>query len=121
MKIKKIENTKANKVFIQLIFMGGDADVFITEEDNLECTFQEIENKISYLKERCLFYKNLQKIDYDYTGWYKDNVEKYGQEIADELDNFPTDPTADNQIPCTLDKFSIIAYDEFCNLYLVTV
>lgn len=121
MKIKKIENTKANQVFIRLNFMGGDADAFITEEYSLECTFQEIESKISYLKERCSFYKELQKIDFYYDEDHEDWVEKYGQEIADELDTFPSDPTCDNQLPCILDDFSIIAYDEFCNLYEVTV
>ena len=121
MKIKKIENTKATQVFIRLDFMGADADVFITEEYNLECTFQEIESKISYLKEKCSFYERLRGLNVDYGDSHKDWVVKYGQEIADELDIFPSDPTCGNQTACTLDDFSIIAYDEFCNLYKVTV
>lgn len=116
LKFTKIsEAPKNNKVFIHLMYAGGDADTEHPEKYEVKgVTFdqkdgdviqKEIEN---YILLKQILDCNSSKFCERY-----DEVQKlYGEEMADMFDNVPNDPQNDYQNKCYLDDMMIVAYDE---------
>lgn len=117
-KLEKVENSRANKVYILLNYSGGDADSDHPEEYILkDVTFDTIEDNIAIIEKEVNDYKILKKILYDTDIKYKNVLEDYGEEMAELFETVPNDPQCDYQFKCSLSTMQLIAYDGEGNKY----
>lgn len=117
------EKSRANNLYLQLNFCGGDADTEHPEMELLPFGFDVWENHINEIEIEIKKYKLLSEIlDVNSAGYmgeddYDDIKEKHGEVIADLFDNVPNDPQCDYQYKCYLDSPNLIGYDESGNKY----
>jgi len=117
-KFSKVEESRANKIFLQLDFAGGDADSDHPEsEEFVGIKFSEYQNHLPQIQARIDQYKILKQILGQHNPKYEQIKDKYGDEIANLFDNTPNDPQADYQFKCYLSSIILIGYDEQCNKY----
>ena len=116
-KFSKVEDSKANKVYLYILFEGGDADTqhpVYHEFKNIK--FSEYENHLDEINKVINNYKILKRIlnvnSRDHLDSYKEVEKKYGEEIAYLYDNTPNDPQTDYDTKCYLDSLELIGYDE---------
>lgn len=110
------EESKAGKLFIELEYMGGDADVEIFEYKELKnITWDNYQSKLEEIKKEVSQWKTIENIDTESN--YENVVEEYGEEIANMWENGPNDPTVDYQWKCELRDIALIAYDDKSNKY----
>ena len=119
LKFEKIEESRANKVYLEITYMSGDADAYETEEYyldkinghdllnlNQEDAFKAIEEEIKPYQ----ILKNILDINHEnYLESYEEVKEKYGDEIANLYDNAPGDVTCWDYKQ-SLSNLRIIAY-----------
>lgn len=124
-KLTKKEDSEAGKVYLHIMFMGGDADTehpeyflleninYIGDKDSIDLNEEHIKliNNFKILRDV------LDINNRSYTDDYNDVLEKYGEEIADLYDNVPNDPQNDFQNKCYFSYLEIIAYDKEGNKY----
>lgn len=111
----KVEDSKANKLYLFIMFMGGDADTqhpIYHEFKNIK--FSEYKNHLDEINKVIDDYKILKNIlNVDHRLCSRRKVEeKYGKEIAYLYDNTPFDPQTDYDTKCYLDHLELIGYDE---------
>lgn len=110
----------SNKIFLKVVFMGGDADTYETVlyefkkfgYSNYQDNLDEIQNKV-----------NKWKLLKDIIGHSPDEIkyeeirEEHGTALADMFDDMPNDPTVDYQWKCCIDQIKLLAYDDKGNEY----
>lgn len=118
------EKSKSNKMFVNVRFMGGDADCEYIHEYILPCNLNNWENHKKEIEENITFFKNVQKcLDKYGRDGYAPSVndemkEEFGEDVANFIDeNVPSDPTVDFQFYCVINYISIVAYDNEGNKY----
>jgi hypothetical protein len=100
-KFDKTESSKANKLYLFVLFEGGDADTDHPEYYEFKnIKFSEYENHLDEIKEKIDKYLILKDIldnhDYRTASRAYDKIKsKYGEDIAKLYDNTPNDPQAD--------------------------
>lgn len=119
---KLIEESRAGKIFISLMYSGGDADTEHLQEFQIEgVTWDNYKENLSVIEKLYNQYATLKTAlsDYDlrYGGRYKDVMVKYGKEIALLFDEVPNDPAGDYQWKCYLSYIELIGYDNEGNKY----
>lgn len=113
MKIKwnKTESSRANKVFLQVMFMGGDADTEHPEEYELPQSFSKnfvlTDESLKIIED----FKTLKSILEDEDNDYDSVMEEYGEDMARSYENVPNDPQSDYSTKCYLDDITLIGYD----------
>ena len=107
------ELSRANKVFMYNMYMGGDADTEHDEEIELKgITFQNWEENFSIIENEIKKYELLNQALEDTDATYADVFEKYGEETANLWEDAPYDPQSDFSIKCAFDYMYIILYNE---------
>jgi hypothetical protein len=121
---KLIEKSKSNKMFVNVKFIGGDADYEYIHEYILPYNLNNWGNHKKEIEEKITFFKNVQKCldKYDRDGYapsiYDEMKDEFGEDVAVFINgNVPSDPTTDFQFYCVIDDISIIAYDNEGNKY----
>jgi len=113
---RKIEESRAGKVYLNVVYMGGDADTSHPEEILLDgITFDNIGEKTEEIAALIKPYVILQDLldvnSSSYTENYADVLEEHGEEIAKLFDNVPGDPTTDFQYNCSIRYIELVGYD----------
>ena len=120
-KFTKKESPKIDKLYLYVLFEGGDADTRHPEEYDLGIKFSDYENHLDKIKSEISNYMILQDIlDVNSSSHLEDYDEvksKYGEDIANMYDNVPNDPQADYQFKCYIDTIKLIGYDNEGNKY----
>lgn len=111
---KKVEESRAGKVYLRVMYYGGDADTSHPDDTLLkDITFDNISEKTEEIAELVKPYVILRDLLSDPTEShnYNDLVDEYGEAIARLYDNVPNDPQADYQFKCSFDYMELIGYD----------
>jgi len=120
-KFKKSKESKSGKLYLHLLFEGGDADTKHPETIEFPFRFSEYEHHLDEIEAMYNDYKILQDIleDHDYKTRDKSDevLREYGEVIARLYDQVPGDPQNDYQFKCYLGNISLIGYDEQGNQY----
>lgn len=115
------EESKANKIYLQIEYMGGDADTQHFEEHQYPFLYSEYADHLKEIEEDYDKYMIIKQLTDGSSGAqdhdYDDLVEKYGKEIANLYDNVPNDPQGDYQWKTSLVCVTLIGYDEKGNKY----
>ncbi len=105
------EKARKNKVFIEVMYCGGDADTDHPHIYQINIPFNKdmsrnevIESEISELK---ILKSVLDDDDMD----YESVLETYGSNIASMYDNAPNDPQSDYSRKCYISDVKLIGYD----------
>lgn len=134
-KFNKTESSKANKLYLFVLFAGGDADTEHPEYYEFKnIKFSEYENHLDEIKQEIEMYLTLKDIldDHDYrtdSRAYDKIKAKYGEDVADLYDNTPNDPQAAYQVfvyqprlkiqtlqfKCYISRITLVGYDESGN------
>jgi hypothetical protein len=116
-KFKKSGTPKIDKLYLKIMFAGGDADTEHPETIDLKIKFSEYENhldEINKIIENYIILRgalDINSVAYCKKG-YKEVKIRFGEEIADLFDNTPNDPQNDYQNKCYLDSMELIGYDQ---------
>ena len=115
LKFKKIEDSKRDKICIEIEYMSGDGDAEETILYNLPYTYTECQDYIESIQEELDKWKLLQKILDVNDGFYIERdvseVSKlYGDEICNMYSEVPTDVTCDDYLQ-SIYKIDLIAFD----------
>lgn len=119
LKFEKKQPSKNNKVFLEIVYCGGDADYFNSEFYLIHDThFNDNESFVitaNLIKEYEIF-STLQDIlsedELDYDGV----LEKHGKELASMFEDVPGDQVYLDNL-CRIDSINVIAYDTDGNKY----
>jgi hypothetical protein len=116
---RKTEESRANKVFLEILFEGGDGDTDHPQKFQMR--------DMTYAN--CLEPENLAKIEaevknYEILGQILDEYQcqkskgydyaekTYGKDMARLFENAPNDPQSDYSCKCYLSRITLVAYDE---------
>lgn len=116
-KFREISKPLINKMFLELIFEGGDGDTKHPMQIELKgITLDNYINKLSEIEEIVNTYKTLKNIlninSVDFLEDYNEVLIKYGDKVAHAYDITPGDPQNDYQNRTYLGKMTLVAYDE---------
>ena len=111
---KTTKNSKANKVYLQLNYKGGDSDSDHPVLIELPILFK---NELDIPDNIIEQYKSLQNILEDTDMNYNKVLSEYGPVLASLFDDVPNDPQGDYQFKCYLSNIQVIGYDSECNKY----
>lgn len=108
---KKVEESRAGKVYLRVVYFGGDADTTHPEEYLLkDITFDNVGEKTAEIAEIVKPYAILDRVLEEYSD-YQSVLEEYGEDVARLYDNAPNDPQCDYQFKCHLDYLELVGYD----------
>lgn len=121
-KFTKASESKSNKMYLHIIYEGGDADTRHPVDIELEgIKFSEYENHLDEINKEIEKYKLLRRIldqnSVSYCENYRSVKVRFGEEMAKIYDNVPNDPQSDYQYKCYLDRVDLIGYDLDGSLY----
>lgn len=115
---KKVESSRANKVFLLARYMSGDADAFSYEEDYIEELSGDnliisAKDQLDIIQDKITPYKILKNIlDINHPDYMEDDSEiesKYGNEVFSLYENVPYDVTCSEYKQALCDLF-VVAY-----------
>lgn len=115
-KLKKIENSRQNTLYVVIEYTGGDADGEYIREHKLETSFNDSENLSENDIEFIQLIKNVKNI-LNYDSISSNNIDCDTPEGKFIDYNVPRDATCDYQFYCYIQFISIIGYDNECNKY----
>ena len=114
---RQTETSKADKLYLYLLFEGGDGDTEHPEwREFRNIKFSEYKNHLDEINELVDKYKTLSKIldvnSREYSEDYDEVKDKYGEEMARMWENVPGDPQVDYQRNCWLYTIKLVGFDE---------
>lgn len=113
---RKDEAPRAGKLYLELNYMGGDADSFELAEIKLDFGYAEWKDHLPEIEELLDKYRLLSKITdinaSEYSESHDDVVMDHGQEIGDLYSCVPGDPQTDGDTNCMLYEMFLVGYDE---------
>lgn len=114
---KKTESSKIDKLYLFIMFEGGDADTKHPEYIEFKgIKFSEYKDHLDEIQNLIDKYKILKGVldinSRDYCKKYNQVVNRFGREIADLYDQVPNDPQCDFQFKCYIDRIKLVGYDE---------
>ena len=115
-KFEKKESSKRDKLYIFVMYAGGDADTEHPEYYELpNIKFSEYEQHLDEINselQKYLILKDILLDDNNKYDVYDDIKNEYGEEIARMFDNAPNDPQSDFQFKCYIDRIKLVGYDK---------
>jgi len=122
-KFEKVEESNSGKFFLDVEYMGGDADTQHFERESIPGV-----NAYNYMDNWDIIKAELDKYrklapwlerDFDEDNIYDKILEEYGEDhyLLSWYENAPQDPQCDFQFKCTLAGVDLIYYDEQGNKY----
>lgn len=120
-KFEKVESSRAGTIWLNIEYMGGDADTEHFNEEKFDFPYSDYKNHLKEIENRVNQYNIIKKLTDGSGGTqrhkYEDLKEEYGEDIADMYESVPNDPQADYQFKTSLRYLTLIGYDDNGNKY----